>query len=99
MQAQPLKETKKEKELASTVADIKAEIKENVEHLAENIRHRAEKIATSAGSHASDYYDTANTWMRKNYGKTILAVGVLAVTGIAAYMFMKKRRDKFDIDL
>ena len=89
-------ETKRE---SGTQAGIKHEIKENVESLAQDIRQKAGKVADSARERTSEYYDTASSWMRNNYGKALIAAGILAVAGVTTYFFMKKRRDRMDVEL
>lgn len=39
-----------------------------------------------AGEAAGELYEQAGGWVQENYGKTIAAIGVLALAGIVGYM-------------
>lgn len=67
------------------------QLKENVQHIAENVRHEANRIASDFSDRAKDVYDDANDWLKENYGKTLLTVGVLAGVGLIGYLLARNQ--------
>lgn len=77
--------------IADNVAGNLHETSDTIQKMSSNIGSRANRLASDASSKTSEYYAKANTWVQENYGKTLGAVGVLAVVGIAGYLLGKNQ--------
>ncbi|OFZ82201.1 MAG: hypothetical protein A3K03_09390 [Bdellovibrionales bacterium RIFOXYD1_FULL_44_7] len=83
-----------EKLSTEEISQIKQEMRQNVENLADELRRRSESASKVFGKKTRHYYSDASSWIKQNYGKTLVAVGVLAVAGATAYFLTKKDRKK-----
>ena len=68
-------------------------VKNNVSQISDDIRNRASRMASDLNDRATEYYDDASTWMQANYGKVLVAVGVIAAVGVAGYFITRSDKD------
>ena len=55
-------------------------------------------MASDASEKAKYYYGDANDWLQANYGKALVAVGILAAAGMFGYFLARRGRGEFEFE-
>lgn len=65
-----------------------------VEPINDELRERTSSIAEDVENKMKIYFDEATDWLQQNYGKTLMAVGLLTAAGLTGYFIARGQREQ-----
>ncbi len=75
---------------------VSEEFRSRADRIADQYGQKAREMASQFNKHAGPYYSEARDWMSNNYGKALVAVGILGAIGIAGYLIARNRNERFE---